>query len=90
MLTKETFSIHESQGGERLGDETGGSEQTDVMQQTGTDFNKHCLFLKMAASSAALDELEKLFGQDLKDNHFISTNVDMSLKFVITSWQIKG
>ena len=39
--------------------------------------SKLWLFLKMAASSAILDELEELFGQDLTDDYFISTIVNM-------------
>ena len=31
----------------------------------------------MAASSAILDELEELFGQDQTDNYFISTIVNI-------------
>lgn len=70
-------SIH--QGGARLG----GSEQKGVMQSSGPTTNKHCFFLKIAATSAILDELKKLFGQGRTDDHFTSANVNMpSLKFV--------
>lgn len=41
-------------------------------------------FLRIAATSAILDGLKKLFGQDLMDGHFISTNINMSsFKFAI-------
>ena len=68
------------QGGARLG----GSEKKGVMQSSGPTSHKHCFFLKIAATSAILDELEKFFGQGRTDDHFISANVKMpSLKFVI-------
>lgn len=67
------------QGGARLG----GSEQKGVMQSSGPTTNKHCFFLKIAATSAILDELKKLFGLGRTDDHFISANVMPSLTFVI-------
>ena len=40
--------------------------------------------LRITTTSAILDGLEKLFGQDLTDEHFISTNINMSsFKFAI-------
>ena len=55
------------------------------MVSTITAFNQTLAFLKMAASSAILNAgLEELFRQDLADDHFISTIVNMSsLKFVV-------
>ena len=41
-------------------------------------------FLRITTTSAILDGLEKLLGQDLTDEHFISTNINMSsFKFAI-------
>ena len=36
--------VNPQQGGERLGDETSGSEQKGVMQSTGTDFKQTLAF----------------------------------------------
>ena len=78
-------SIH--QGGARLG----GSEQKCVMQSSGPTTNEHCFFMKIAVTSAILDELKKLFGQGRTDDHFTSANVSMpSLKFVIDSLADRG
>lgn len=79
------------QGGAKLGDETSRSEKIGVVQSSGTDFKQTLFFLKKAATSEILDELEKLFGQGAMDDLFISTNVNKSsLKFVIDRWQIDG
>ena len=41
-------------------------------------------FLRITTTSAILDGLEKLFGQDLTDEHFTSTNINISsFKFAI-------
>ena len=71
--------VNRQEGGERLSDETSGFEQKGVMQSTGTDF-KQTLAVSENCSSASSEilDLEELFGQDLTDDNFFSTNVNMS------------
>ena len=58
-------------GGARLGDETSGSEQKGVMQSS--------FFSENSGNFDNFGWAGKFFGQDLRDEHFISTNINMPL-----------